>query len=458
MSDTTADQRLTTSAGATLRWDRAGGLVCEARLGTAPLPIPGDLVPLLDQFSDPITADDAISRFLSRFVPDADPASVIEPLRARVQSWHQAGVLIDTNAQPGARRSGYYSDVAVHVAMLRDFTRTAAYREALRTHAPGQTVVEIGCGSGILSCYAARFGATRVFAIEETDIIDVAREIAERNGVADRIVFLPGNSLDIELDERADVIVSELISIDPLAEYMLTVLPDAVQRFGKPGATLIPHALEVCVCGAESEQLRRRARQDAADKATALALGRYLDLDLAPLADRYAKLVDLARDASSEPQHLGGPQHLTRQTEQHRELPAVATTETTLAHIDLTSTAAADLLGNQTISVTATRAGAINAVLTYFHAELADGIVLSSAPTSPQTLHWGQMQQPVTERTVDLGEALHINVDTNPYRRPTSRFRWASASIAADRSAGDGARANRERGQSNGVSRVSTSA
>jgi hypothetical protein len=49
-----------------------------------------------------------------------------------------------------------------------------------------------------------------VYAIEETSIIDTARAVVDRNGLADRVVFVEGNSLDVELPERVDVVYADL--------------------------------------------------------------------------------------------------------------------------------------------------------------------------------------------------------------------------------------------------------
>ena len=72
-----------------------------------------------------------------------------------------------------------------HVSMLRDTVRTNAFREAiLATVAEGDVVVDIGCGTGILSLFACQAGARRVYAIDRGPVLDVARDLAlDRRGV-----------------------------------------------------------------------------------------------------------------------------------------------------------------------------------------------------------------------------------------------------------------------------------
>jgi len=118
--------------------------------------------------------------------------------------------------------------------------RMVAYEEALRRAVrPGSVVVDIGAGCGILSFLACRFGARRVFSLEPNDAVLLGKEIAAENGVSDRIEFIQELSTDINLPERADVVVSDLRGVLPLFEMHLPTIVDARERFLAPGGTLI---------------------------------------------------------------------------------------------------------------------------------------------------------------------------------------------------------------------------
>ena len=128
--------------------------------------------------------------------------------------------------------------------MLHDDRRTGDYLAALAAAVPpGDVVLDIGTGSGVLSVAAARAGARRVYAVEATDIAAVAARVFEVNGVQDRVTLLTGWSRQIELPEKADVLVAEIIGNEPFEEEILETTLDARQRLLKPGARLIPHAL-----------------------------------------------------------------------------------------------------------------------------------------------------------------------------------------------------------------------
>lgn len=134
----------------------------------------------------------------------------------------------------------------IHVVMLDDEPRTRGYIRALEAVTrSGDVVVDIGTGTGVLATAAARAGAARVHAIESSGIADAAEQVFIANGVADRVTLLRGRSTQVTLPERADVLVTELIGNDPLDELLLEVVSDAKARLLKPGAQLVPCALEV---------------------------------------------------------------------------------------------------------------------------------------------------------------------------------------------------------------------
>ena len=124
--------------------------------------------------------------------------------------------------------------------MIGDQVRIAAFTQALRaTIRPGAVVVDIGTGPGIMAVLACQLGARRVFAIEPAQVIQVAREVAASNNCANKIEFFETLSTRIELPERADVIVSDLRGVLPLAGHHIPAIADARTRFLAPGGTLV---------------------------------------------------------------------------------------------------------------------------------------------------------------------------------------------------------------------------
>lgn len=151
------------------------------------------------------------------------------------------------------RDSSHSTVLDYHLSMLHDTARMDAFRRAIdATVRPGDVVVDIGCGSGVLSFMACEAGAAKVYAIEGGPVIDVARELAVDNGFEDRIEFLGGWSVDVGLPEPADVLLSETIGNAGLDEGIVAWTFDARQRLLRPGATLVPRRLRVWVAAVES--------------------------------------------------------------------------------------------------------------------------------------------------------------------------------------------------------------
>lgn len=169
-------------------------------------------------------------------------------LSAMITTFARMGILQDPQAtapvlNPDGRR---FDGAYAHVRMLDDRTRTERYQAAIRAVVrPGDVVVEIGTGTGVLSVTAAQAGAARVYAIEASSIADSARRLFAENGVADRVTLVEGLSSRVTLPERCDVLVAEIIGRDPLEEEVLEFTRDAVTRFLKPGGRLVPSTLEL---------------------------------------------------------------------------------------------------------------------------------------------------------------------------------------------------------------------
>lgn len=140
---------------------------------------------------------------------------------------------------------------AWHIPMINDVERNDAYDAALRRAVkPGDLVLEIGTGSGLVAMMAARAGAAKVVTCEVLPALaEAARETIAQNGYADRISVICKKSTQLELGkdlpEKADVFVSELINIGMLAPNMLQILTHARRNLVKPEGAIVPAAARI---------------------------------------------------------------------------------------------------------------------------------------------------------------------------------------------------------------------
>jgi len=146
-----------------------------------------------------------------------------------------------------------YAHLGIHREMIGDEARTGAYLAAIEAHAAelkGKVVLDVGCGTGILSMFAARAGARKVYAVDASGITRHTRRLIKANGFEDVIEVIRGRMEDIgydEITEPVDVVVSEWMGYALLFESMLPSVVDARDRFMKPGGLVLPNVATVHV-------------------------------------------------------------------------------------------------------------------------------------------------------------------------------------------------------------------
>lgn len=240
--------------------------------------------------------------------------------------------------------------------MIADRVRIEAYVLALRgAIRPGAVVVDIGTGPGIMAIVACQLGASRVFAIEPSPIIQVAREIAAANCCAGKIEFIEDVSTKITLPVRADVIVSDMRGVLPLFEHHIPSIADARRRFLAPGGALI-------------------ARKDRIWAAVVNA------------PEVYDKIVN-PWDHNGVGQDLGvARRKVLNEFQKARVTPEQLLTAPQLwATLDYTTIESPDVRGR--LQWKTERSGTGHGILVWFDTELADGVGFSNAPAEVETIY-----------------------------------------------------------------------
>lgn len=265
--------------------------------------------------------------------------------------------------------------------MLVDEVRTTGFLRAIAQQVrPGDVVVDIGAGTGVLSLFAVLAGARKVYAIEQGPMAEIAGEVVKRNDLGDRIEIINEWSLEATLPERADVLVTETIGNIGLEEGILAWVTDARRRLLKPGARIVPSAISMMVSATESPR----------DFAEIARLRRPLyRFDFTPLAD-LASHTMLWTDFS--------PVSLVTQ-------PA------TVVDLDLGTTEQVDIEG--AVTLRARRDAVVHGLGCWFVAEIAPGISISNEPPT-KAPSWSQGFLPLPEPvSVSKGDRLLVEIRSN---------------------------------------------
>ncbi|KAF3439573.1 hypothetical protein FNV43_RR17851 [Rhamnella rubrinervis] len=121
-----------------------------------------------------------------------------------------------------------YSHFGIHEEMLKDVVRTKTYQNVIYQNKflfKDKIVLDVGAGTGILSLFCAKAGAQHVYAVECSDMADMAKEIVEANGLSNAVTVLKGKIEEIELPvDKVDIIISEWMGYFLLYENMLNTV------------------------------------------------------------------------------------------------------------------------------------------------------------------------------------------------------------------------------------------
>jgi len=153
-----------------------------------------------------------------------------------------------------------YAHFGIHEEMLKDEVRTLTYRNSIYHNKHlfrGKVVLDVGCGTGVLSMFAAKAGAAKVIGIECSSICDYAKKIVQANKLDHIVTLIKGKVEEVELPvEKVDIILSEWMGYCLFYESMLNTVLYARDKWLAPNGMIFPDQATLYITAIEDRQYK----------------------------------------------------------------------------------------------------------------------------------------------------------------------------------------------------------
>ena len=286
-----------------------------------------------------------------------------------------------------------YAHFGIHEEMLKDEVRTNSYMDAILQNKhlfKDKVVLDVGCGTGILSMFAAKAGAKHVYAVDCSSIIEQAQEIVKANGFEGQITLIRGKVEEVELPvDKVDIIISEWMGYFLLYESMLDTVIAARDKWLVPGGLILPDKCTLYVEAIEDDEYMK-------EKIHWWDNVYGFDMKCIKKIAFLEPLVDTV------------------------EGDAVVTNSCPVLEIDINTVTVEDLAFESTFTVAAERADFVHAMVAYFDIEFRGchkPVKFSTGPHAEYT-HWKQTVFYLEESlAINAGEAITGRIKCGPNKK-----------------------------------------
>lgn len=271
--------------------------------------------------------------------------------------------------------------------MVADRPRTEAFAKAIaEVVKPGDVVIDLGAGSGILSIFAAKAGAKKVIAVERSNMAHLARELIKQNGLEDIIEVFHGDAADLKLPEKADVLISEWLGHLAYVEGMFRSVMTTRDAWLKPSGKMIPASVDLLLAPIEDKELY---------------------YDYGPGFWQKKDLYGINFEGFTQRElDLGHANQLNINKK------FLLSNGLTFHQLDTKTAQPGDEWGHGTLTFKMPRSCEVTGFIGWFSTMLSPNVVLDTSPLAPTT-HWVQTHFPFPVQKLEDGAELVVKYSTD---------------------------------------------
>ncbi|MEP7222663.1 MAG: class I SAM-dependent methyltransferase [Novosphingobium sp.] len=253
------------------------------------------------------------------------------------------------------------------------------------------TVIDAGCGFGVLGLMCLEAGAAHVWGIDATAAIDVARETMDRAELGPRYTCIRAQTFNASVPQPVDLIICDHVGYFGFDYGIIAMIGDLRRRLLTPGGTIMPRRIRLMIAGTASADCQRKADGWVADGV--------------PGAFHWLR------------QYGVNTKHACTLTAED-----IATTPAALGEIDLTADNPEHFALKT--AITAACDGTLNGLAGWFECELAQGVWMTNSPLADDRIRRGQVFLPFDQPlAVKAGDEIAISVS---FRHDSGTIVWSA--------------------------------